>query len=332
HRGHLTQSFNQHDQLATSIAVGPESDPGDLVFRLPPEASVSGAITDESGDPVQRAEVVLFSILVAAGSQNILKRAQGMTDDDGQYHFAHLPAGKYMLAVSAKPWYALEIVQNLEQTRTGQRFVHTHMQSEMFSTSSTSDQAQLDKGSNPLDVAYPLTFYRDTSDPAQAVPIQLTQGERAIANVTLHPAPAVHIRVKIGEPDDPYQDHQQSRVLVQQRRADGSLIPGEGRTPTHTSGVLEVSGVVPGRYVLETSYFGENRTKAPSSQEITVSSNGEIEKNQLPQAVPVAATVQFDAVAAPKNLSIQLLNRKANQVFREQITPDRRVEFRSVLP
>src|SRR5262245_8456909 len=110
HRGHLTQSFNQHDQLATSIAVGPESDPGDLVFRLPPEASVSGAITDESGDPVQRAEVVLFSILVAAGSQNILKRAQGMTDDDGQYHFAHLPAGKYMLAVSAKPWYALEIV------------------------------------------------------------------------------------------------------------------------------------------------------------------------------------------------------------------------------
>src|ERR1700724_1608645 len=49
-KGYLTQSFDQHGQYSSSIAVGPGLQPENLVFRLRREASISGKITDDQNE------------------------------------------------------------------------------------------------------------------------------------------------------------------------------------------------------------------------------------------------------------------------------------------
>lgn len=39
-RGYITESFNQHEQFASSIAVGPGLDSSSLVFRLAAESTI----------------------------------------------------------------------------------------------------------------------------------------------------------------------------------------------------------------------------------------------------------------------------------------------------
>src|SRR5512146_370300 len=104
--GYLLKSFNQHERFSSSIAVGPDLDSGNLLFRLPPESAISGVVTDEAGEPVREAQVTLYFTGLAAGTEATRLRDRATTDDEGAYRFGHLASGRYMIAVSAKPWYA----------------------------------------------------------------------------------------------------------------------------------------------------------------------------------------------------------------------------------
>ena len=46
-RGYLTQSYQQHEDFSTAIAVGPERMSEDLVFHLMPQAIFYGTVNDE---------------------------------------------------------------------------------------------------------------------------------------------------------------------------------------------------------------------------------------------------------------------------------------------
>ena len=49
-RGYLTQTFNQHETFASSIAVGPELDSNNLIFRLTANGVIFGTVIDEDGE------------------------------------------------------------------------------------------------------------------------------------------------------------------------------------------------------------------------------------------------------------------------------------------
>src|SRR5664279_4346362 len=51
-RGYRSQGFNQHGNFFTCIAVGPELDGSNLVFRLVPDAAIEGVVTDDDSEPV----------------------------------------------------------------------------------------------------------------------------------------------------------------------------------------------------------------------------------------------------------------------------------------
>ena len=91
---------------ATAIAVGPDLDSEHLVFRLQPDASVEGVVSDENNEPVQNGMVRLFQQAMEDGRQRTIPMEQGQTDDLGHFHIGHLAPGTYYLAVSAHPWYA----------------------------------------------------------------------------------------------------------------------------------------------------------------------------------------------------------------------------------
>src|SRR6185312_11231923 len=56
--GFAPQDFDQHDQYASAIVVGPDKVSTGIRFRLQPDASISGTILDDHNDSVMNAAVM----------------------------------------------------------------------------------------------------------------------------------------------------------------------------------------------------------------------------------------------------------------------------------
>src|SRR5271155_2631587 len=105
-KGYVEQTYLQHQQFTTAILVGPNLNSENLVFPRAPEGVISGELTDEAGEPVRSARMLLFRGDAENGGAPKNFHGQQDTDDEGQYRFASLRSGNYYLAVSAQPWYA----------------------------------------------------------------------------------------------------------------------------------------------------------------------------------------------------------------------------------
>jgi hypothetical protein len=92
-RGFVEAMFDEHERYSTAIVTGGEADSQHLVFRLTPQAILSGRVVDENGDPVRKANVTLYRQTQRTGMSRIGRAALARTDDRGTYEFAALPAG-----------------------------------------------------------------------------------------------------------------------------------------------------------------------------------------------------------------------------------------------
>ncbi|MFZ0395976.1 MAG: carboxypeptidase-like regulatory domain-containing protein, partial [Terracidiphilus sp.] len=237
-RGFRTAYFDEHeDSFNTAIVTGPNLDTGHLVFKLAPGAVIYGTVTSDGGDPVENAQVVLFRRDPAAPKSNPTRAQDANTDDIGAYEFSDLPAGQYLVAVGAQPWYAM----------------HHH-------------PGEAQSGDNSLDVAYPVTFFDSTTDEASASPLDVAAGERAEADISLHAVPALHIKLTgLRQPNDGPVAHLQQTVF-------GAEFPAQADMEGNANG-YEFVGLAPGHYELETA--NPPRTTdldASSSMEIDPSS------------------------------------------------------------
>lgn len=162
--GFAPQSYNQrrlYQQYSSAVVTGPGENTTDLVFALVPGAVVSGRVTDVNGDPVPWATAILYRVTGNGESRSARRTDSTTTDDLGYFRFANLAAGRYVLAMQGKPWFA-----------AGRR---------------------PDSGDVP---AYPLTFYPATTDPAAAELIELSAGQEFNALVAMSPVPTYSIVIK----------------------------------------------------------------------------------------------------------------------------------------
>ena len=162
--GFAPQAYNQrrlYQQYSSAVVTGPGENTTDLVFALVPGAVVSGRVTDVNGDPVPWANGYLYRVTGNGESRSALRTNSTTTDDQGYFRFANLAAGRYVLAMQGKPWFA-----------AGRR---------------------PDNGDVP---AYPLTFYPATTDPAAAELIELSAGQEFNAPVAMSPVPTYSIVIK----------------------------------------------------------------------------------------------------------------------------------------
>jgi Carboxypeptidase regulatory-like domain len=226
-RGYCTGFYNQHGDYNSAVVTGEGQDTGNLVFRLAPEAVLSGVVTGDGGDPVAGATVLLFEEPRGHDPGAKIDQANAATTDDtGAYEFADLAAGEYLLAVRAQPWYAMS----------------------QFSTNL--DRRPESEQQAALDVAYPVTFFDSTTDESSATPIMLAGGSRQQANVSLHAVPALHIQVQMprrpdGSPGNPVTQPELRRTIFGLDVAGGDVPLSRGR-----DGSVEFAGVAPGPYVL----------------------------------------------------------------------------------
>jgi hypothetical protein len=227
-RNYLTQFFNEHDEFSSAIVTGEGQDTEHIPFKLKPGATVRGIVTDDAGEPVQQAEVILMHKTYNSGlGERRTKSISGVTDDTGGFEFWDLQPGTYELAVKATPWFAL----------------HPSLNGNGASAEETSAAAA-------LDVAYPVTFYDSTTEEAAATPIVLAAGDRPEMNIALHAVPAVHLVVRTGEREGAggarYMETPMLRQTVlgeEEYVAPGAVKPGPAG-----SGWVELAGVAPGHY------------------------------------------------------------------------------------
>ena len=181
-QGYVQERYEQHQGYSTAMAVGPGLDAEHMVFRLHRQAVVTGMVTDERGEVVRKAQVMLFADQHGAGKDAVQLLSQTETDDLGAYRFAHLQAGKYYVAVTAHPWYAQTAVAEGSAT------------SEEEGAASRSNH--FSRKSDPkLDVVYATTFYPGVTDDHSAGELQVSAGETQTADVRLQAVLSTHIRL-----------------------------------------------------------------------------------------------------------------------------------------
>ncbi len=178
--GYVRERLNQHwGFYSTAVTVGAGIDSEHIVFRVHPQAVIYGAVTDEQGEAVRNARVMLFRMQAGWGRRTASVQGHAQTNDLGEFRFAHLLPGKYYVAVQAEPWYAQHRLNYLaESERTVSR-----------------SQLSGSKSNAALDVVYPITFYPGVTDERSAADLNVSAGEKREADIQLAPIPAVHVRL-----------------------------------------------------------------------------------------------------------------------------------------
>src|ERR1035441_2332714 len=81
----------------TVVALGPDGHITDALLRLRPLSVITGHVVDENGDPVDRAQVLLFKLAYLDGRKRWDNRYRSTTNDTGEYRFPNLKRGRYIL-------------------------------------------------------------------------------------------------------------------------------------------------------------------------------------------------------------------------------------------
>jgi len=303
-RGYMAASFDEHEQYSSAIVTGEGQDTTHLPFQLDPGAKIHGIVTDDAGDPVANASVLMLHRDNAGGfGERFFHLPSVLTEDTGEFELWNLRPGDYYVSVAASPWYALHPTAAEE-------------------TSVASDQQRASVFA--LDVAYPVTWYDGTTDEGSAAVIHLAPGETAEANVSLHAVPALHLMVHLPG------DSALPRYATLQRTLMGEsgLAPDlVSRAGPPGSGFVEFTGVTPGHYTVswgQPAHLADIDTA--SSQEIDLSSGTATANTRL----------QFkmaDGSALPEKLRVQLINdRVTNNRFSGTPNEKGEVQFASVPP
>jgi len=230
-RGYITNEFDAHEEFSSAIVTGDGQDTEHIPFRLNPGAMIRGFVTDDAGEPLEGATVLLMRRTKSGGlGEHLVKSIQGTTDDTGLFELWDLVPGAYFLAATANPWFATHPFHSADEA--------------------ANDEASADEAA--LDVAYPVTYYPGTTDEAAAAPIQIASGDRVQADMAMHAVPAMHITVHMAEAN-PAQQDANLRPAIRQTIFGNQDFPVSAPAQPGPPGsdLMEFAGIAPGRYTVE---------------------------------------------------------------------------------
>jgi hypothetical protein len=314
-RGFTLQAFEHHDIYASAIVAGPGLDSESLIFRLDPDASLEGHVTDDNNEPVQSAMVRMFRKMIQDGRQKVVPMDQGQTDDQGNYRLGHVSPGTYFIVFSARPWYAQNTRDVMQRRRA-----------------SADDNSESSRDAT-LDVTYPLTFYPDAFDSASASPVVVHPGDHLTADAVMHAMPAAHLRIRTGGAGNANPGFENIYPRISQRLFDGYLDPAFNAPVSWPEpGVIEIAGLAPGRYVVEMPSVNTAGHKESRGwyQDVDLTGDTEITVADSPAFASVDGLMWFDGAArVPQGSEIGLINRDTQEMFNSAISERGEFSFHS---
>ncbi len=160
----------------------------------------------------------------------------------------------------------------------------------------------------------------------------LSPGEKATADVPLRAVPSLHLRIHTGGSGDNPVLGRMVFPRVSQRIFDGFL-----DSVTHAPvswiapGVIEISGLAPGHYVIEMplpSGLAEKPNGEGWYREIDLVGDAEVNASDGPRFAAVGGSVIFDNVTrVPAEAAIQLSNPETGESFRSDISGKGEFDF-----
>jgi uncharacterized GH25 family protein len=302
--GYRSQGLNQHEYFFTGVAVGPELDTSNIVFRLQPDASIRGQVLDEQNEPVRNATAQLFKIDDSEGVRKVVTATNAGTDDLGYYHFPHLAPGTYYVGVSARPWYARYEPQHMPHSQQ-------HLDADTV--------ARVQEDAAQLDIAYPLTFYPDADDSSQASAMTLRAGDHAAADIVMRAVPGSRLSIRS---DSLTQRGAPPRLM--QRVFEGLLIPvfssqGFG----YSQRVYEFAGLAPGHYAIEIPAANpeDGGNRKGWFRDVDLYGNLKISASDSPTMATVTGLVSFQgALPSREGAYIELRNLDSSDSWTTQVS------------
>jgi hypothetical protein len=224
-----------------------------VTLALSPGSVISGRVTDDAGQPLVNAPILVMHNQVVNGERTLttVGGVRPMTDARGMYRAWGLPPGEYVVCAYPPGGY-LAIPQDCQQegsTEDAREVTRAEIgwarqQLQLADTGVDGTLAGTAPASPPppgQTMAYGPVFYPGASTPATAVPITLGRGEeRAGIDLTMSRHPTARIAATVIGPDG--------------RRASGirvSFFDGFGTlTVPAPDGTFSMSGLRPGVYTL----------------------------------------------------------------------------------
>jgi Carboxypeptidase regulatory-like domain len=302
-RGYIPAAYDQHDQFSTAIVTGAGLDTENLVLKLASDGMIFGRILDEAGDPVRHATVTLYYDDHSEGIDRIRNAQNATTDDLGEYELTSLRPGTYYLSATAKPWYAVSPPSDAEASK-----------------SDTQSRATADRS---LDVAYPLTYYPDTTDSDSASPIPVRGGERLEVDIHLNPVPALRLRFRVS-------GDSRGRFEVPQfeQHSFGESTHIEATVTSMVSpGVIEVSGIPAGRY--DVSLIGQGVRSQISGVDLTTQGQ-EVDTSAAEASSNVKMSVQLQGASKPAELIVALRSQGKLGIRGSQVDANGEAEIQQI--
>jgi len=290
-RGFPQQLLDQHNGFNTAVVVGPDKVSSGIVFRLRPEAAITGRLLDEHNEPVREAQVMLFIRTNDMGKNSVQHRGQARSDDQGHYHFNHLQPGSYYVAVSAQPWYLRYGVQ--------------------MARSANQQTSEIDP---TLDVAYPVTYYPGATDSDDAGAIVLRPGDRISADFNLVPVQSLHITIPSSSQDGNRMPNFRERVFGDSNIFVQPMI-------YRVQDQIEVSGIAPGTYSL-TLNNGGGPDRVQQVQEVSLTGNTQLDLSQIQTLESVRGTLKMEGAKPTRNPVISLQNSASGMIVPTRVNED----------
>jgi len=313
-RGYLQQFYKQHDEFSTAIIVGPELNTENLQFGMRPDASIAGQVLDEMSEPVRNAQVMLFRHGVALGRSSNWNENTAQTDDLGHFRFGHLQPATYFVGVSASPWYAQRLAhQRVTQTdSSGQTIVQ-----------------DVTNGEPELDVVYPVTFFPNAPDISGAAPITVHSGDAETVDLRLQPVPSLHMIVRTpAASSGDSAENQNVWAQVMQVVADGIEMGVQASNQQIAPGMIEISGLPPGRFNLLIN-SNKNGETMSHSQEVQLAGDTEMTLSDINASNAVSGIARLENGAAPAPpLRILLRARASGEDFATQADQNGEFSFK----
>jgi len=302
-RGFITFAYDQHENFWTAIVTGAGLDTEGLTLRLPPAASISGRVLDDVGDPVRNAAIAVFREDHRTGVSRIEQFTNATTDDLGTYEVTPLDAGTYFVAVTAQPWYA----------------VHPVSSQPVAGPASAADRT--------LDVAFPISYYKDATESDDATPIPIRRGDHAEVDFHLGAVPALHLIVH-----SPESVMRKFWPQFQKPTFDGMTPAQPSSVELVSPGVYEITGLAAGKYVLHAGGSTDGILKTPS--EVYLNSDGqEIDPSGGAATSSVKASVRVrGATKLLPQLALLLRNEKGRVAARAPVDDKGEASFTNIAP